>query len=69
MGKNSKKHKHEALYRMYKDINDPKNPDTAELLLRQIRLRLPEGKTFKEFISTSTYNPYRYTEDQTLDNE
>ena len=63
MGKNSKKHKPESLYARYKDINNPKDPNTLEKLLR-----LPEGKTFKEFISTSTCNPYRYTEDQTLDN-
>ena len=64
MGKNSKANKDKSLYAMYKKINDPKDPKTLENLLR-----LPEGKTFKEFISTSTYNPYRYNEDQTLDNE
>ena len=63
MGKNSKANKDKSLYARYKDINNPKDPNTLEKLLR-----LPEGKTFKEFISTSTCNPYRYTEDQTLDN-
>jgi hypothetical protein len=67
MGKNSKANKDKSLYARYKDINNPKDPNTAELLLRQIRL--PEGKTFKEFISTSTYNPYRYNEDQISNNE
>ena len=64
MGKNSKANKDKSLYARYKDINNPKDPNTLEKLLR-----LPEGKTFKEFISTSTYNLYRYNEDQTLNNE
>ena len=67
MGKNSKANKDKALKALYDARNDPKDP--TESLIRQIRLRLPEGKTFKEFISTSTYNLYRYNEDQTLDNE
>jgi hypothetical protein len=61
---NKKEKKEKSLYARYKDINNPKDPSTLEKLLR-----LPEGKTFKEFISTSTCNLYRYTEDQTLDNE
>jgi len=64
MGKNSKKHKDDSLYARYKDINNPKDPNTLEKLLR-----LPEGKTFKEFISTSTCNPYRYNEVQISNNE
>ena len=61
---NKKEKKDKSLYARYKEINTPKDPNTLEKLLR-----LPECKTFKEFISTSTYNPYRYNEDQTLDNE
>lgn len=61
---NKKEKKDKSLYARYKDINNPKDPNTLEKLLR-----LPEGKTFKEFISTSTYNPYRYNEVQTLNNE
>jgi hypothetical protein len=64
MGKNSKANKDKSLYARYKEINNPKDPNTLEKLLR-----LPEGKTFKEFISTSTYNPYRYNEDQISNNE
>lgn len=51
MDKKEKKDK--SLYARYKDINNPKEPNTLEKLLR-----LPEGKTFKEFISTSQY--FRY---------
>ena len=64
MGKNSKANKDKALKAMYDALNNPKDPNTLEKLLR-----LPEGKTFKEFISTSTYNPYRYNEDQISNNE
>ena len=46
---NKKEKKEKSLYARYKDINNPKDPNTLEKLLR-----LPEGKTFKEFISTST---------------
>ena len=62
MNKEEKKQK--SLYARYKDINNPKDPNTLEKLLR-----LPEGKTFKEFISTSTCNLYRYNEDQISNNE
>jgi hypothetical protein len=61
---NKKEKKEKSLYARYKDINNPKDPNTLEKLLR-----LPEGKTFKEFISTSTCNLYRYNEDQISNNE